>query len=185
MILDGAPGEHISRAARRAIEAGAAALTFNEITIPVESISTPESIEAAYTRLVESAQERYRASPEGIAAAKRADDYRAECQRAVDSLVADLPEAAASIDATVQWLADFCQPANHIDVRHDMRKIFDTLAEADYTANFGVGNPPEWFSTRGRVGRYIIGQGMSCLAKGLPPHGNTITFAEKYRAMKA
>lgn len=185
MVLDGTPGDHISETAARAIEVGATALRFNDITVPVPEGSTVESLEASYLTLMEKECARYRASPEGIAAAKRREDYRAECQRKVDALMVGLPEALSDMDATVQWLTGFCWPADHIDVTYDTEAILGALRGAGYVEGFGVGNPAGWFSTKDRMGRYIIGQGMSCLADGMPPHGVTITFAERYRALKA
>lgn len=184
MVIDGIPGEHISKTAQRAIDAGATALTFNAMKVPIPAGSTAESVEATYMRLIEESQRRYRESPEGIAAAARAEAHKQECQRKVNELIEKLPEVVSNMDATVQWLADFCQPADHIDVTYDTEAILGALRGAGYVEGFGVGNPSGWFSTKDRMGRYIIGQGISCLADGMPPHGITITFAEKYRALR-
>ena len=89
------------------------------------------------------------------------------------------------LEKIIDWLDEFTPLSDDIGVTSEFNPfdISNQLTRAGFNENEGVGEDPGWFNTRQRMGRYIIGQVINCLNKGMPPHPITTTFIEKYRQL--
>ena len=88
-----------------------------------------------------------------------------------------------SPDSLMDWLYSFAEIADDIRLEFNKYELAKKLEDAGFVHNQYVGNSPEWFNTRQRMARYIVGQVIDCLLGGMPPHPVTMTFIEKYREL--
>jgi hypothetical protein len=98
-----------------------------------------------------------------------------------------------NLDHLIGWLHSFAHHANAASVDFDaaaglrrggLEWICLLFESKGYRDGDGVGQDPDWFCTRARLGRYIIGQAINCMRKGLPPHpGATERFCSQYFAL--
>ena len=89
------------------------------------------------------------------------------------------------LEKIIDWIDEFTPLADDIGVQgdYDTTLLAQQLEAAGFFEGEGVGQDPEWFSTREKMGRYIIGQVLSFLKKGMSPHPMTNSFIEKYREL--
>ena len=187
---DPGAGTHINRACAEACEIAKetgedVSFDFNEIILTATPETDAVSLAKEYARLSEERRQAYLESPQGkVAAEKRAAEIVEKIGK-VDALVSALPEILQNGDMgnLIGWLESFTLPADDIAVKIDHARLAGMLEGAGYVENDGCGNPPEWFSTRERMGRYIVGQAIACLRRGLPPHGVTLGFIKKWRGL--
>lgn len=184
-------GTHIDKACEEAV-AQARALdepvrfTFNGIALQALPSDQPETIRQRWTTIQAEQHTAYRNSREGKAAQARREATITRRQRETDSAIDALPKILRTdnhLDALMNWLRAFVTSADDVAVRWDQGAVVDRLILAGYHENENVGQKPEWFNTRERMGRYIIGQAINCIAHAMPPHPITIRFVEKYFAL--
>jgi len=185
-------GTHITTAIRGALSRSQMynqthRFKFNDITMVVSPTQTEDEALATYDRLCEESAARWRASPEGIASAKRRAKELAKKQRAHDSLMTtDFPQTTfASTSEAVSWLADYAEATNDIGViNQDYPKVVDCLKRSGFVVYEFVGEPLDSF-TADRTGRWLIGQAMHQMENlNMPPHENMVgIFSERYFTM--
>lgn len=180
-------GTHIDQACQEAVALAVEkkqdiAFKFNDVELSATQWSKPETIAKCYDAITKRRRKEYWASPEGIAAAKERRDAVAARQSAVDGLLYKLPKVlkSVSLDKAMKWLQSFQPPSDDVDVKLNRRDVAKTFIAFGYAENEHVGNPPEWFNTRERMGRYVIGQAINCLNRGMPPHWRTLHFCKEY-----
>ena len=123
---------------------------------------------------------RYNESPAAkIAKEKRYLEVVAK-QAKIDIAMGNLGDAIDDLDKLMEWLKPVVENADDSGVNFSTDVLLERLESAGYVKGEYVGNPPEWFNTRSRIGRYIIGQVLDCLHKGMPPHPMTSSFIDKY-----
>lgn len=133
----------------------------------------------------------YHCSREGRAYEQERSNEIIKKQDSITALVGQLNGLLAlnNMDFTMGWIASFTRDADDIGV--DINKAckvngggFELLAlmfEAHgFKDNDSVGNAPEWYNTRERMGRFIIGQCINCFRNNMPPHPVCEIFVEKY-----
>jgi len=184
-------GSHITKACDEAIglakESGnPVSFKFNDIALRVLPDDQSSVLVARWQSLLDDRQRAYRESPAGRkAAAERAETVKRK-QVELDSCVEALPKilrADNHLNALVYWLVEIVEPADDVDVAWDSAAVADRLIAAGYSENEYAGHEPEWFNSRERMGRYLLGQAINCMKKGLPPHSITLSFAQKYFAL--
>lgn len=178
--------------------------TFNGIALVATPHGSPKEVEATYWSESERQAEAYRSSPKGIAEAKRREEEIAKNQATVTAAFKSLPGILAlkekdilagksKLDLVMGWLYSFAHHSDDIALDWDKAAgvkggkewLRVLLMSAGYRENEFVGNPPEFFTTKEHMGRYIVGQVINCLSGGMGPHPITITFIEKYNKLKA
>lgn len=185
------PGTHILAACKEAIEAAKkhgepVMFDFNGIGMTAHHDGDALGMMHDWNIKAQQKAEEYRRSPAGIKAAQEAAQRARDNQAKVDELLGTLRQAVNRVDTLVDWLAEFCVPADHVNVTYDKSVIIESIRHAGYVKNYGVGDPPESFGTRDRMGRYIIGQALTNMMEhDLPPHPITTTFAERFRRLPA
>lgn len=180
-------GTHIDSACQEAVALAISknrevAFKFNDVELSATKWSNPETIAKAYDAITERRRAEYWASPEGIASAKARKEAVEGKQRAVDGLLRELPTVlkTGKLDKAMKWLQSFQPPSDDVDVKFNHTGIVSTFMMFGYAENENVGHPSEWFNTRERMGRYVIGQAINCLKHGMPPHGRTLHFCKEY-----
>lgn len=174
----------------------------------VELLATPDSViaklEAEFSAKLEADAKAYRESPKGIAAANARTREITKRQDSVTALFKSLPgilslnpdDMSGGItrdDALMGWLNTLTIDGDDIGVDWNKasglkgggKEWMAVLFMANgFQENEHVGEKPEWFNTRKRMARYIIGQVIACLRKGMPPHPVTARFIEDYFRIK-
>lgn len=182
-------GSHINAVCEQACAMAAqdndlVTFTFNDVLLVASPTTDWRELSKEYSRKCDEAREAYLKSPEGIAATEKRNQEVSYRQETVSRLIYKLPIVLAkSLDAVIEWLKEFTSPADDIGVKFNASDVARTFIAYGYKENYGVGEKPEWFNTRDRMGRYIIGQAINCLKSGMAPHGVTYTFIEKYKAL--
>ncbi len=158
---------------------------FNDIDLRAAPNSEPSTLAEQYSAECEKRREAYQKSAAGIAAARAQEDRLIRAQACVCGLVATLADVLREkpLPVVMAWLDDFTTHADHIGVEYDRTEVATIFEQAGYKSDEGVGNPPEWFNTQERMGRYIIGQAINCLRMGMGPHPITHSFIEKFNAL--
>jgi hypothetical protein len=88
-----------------------------------------------------------------------------------------------SQEELLNWMELFVPLADDIAIEFDKELLISKLNKAGFFENEEVGRNPDWFDTRDKMARYIIGQVIGCLKSGMPPHPMTVSFIEKYREL--
>ncbi len=157
-------------------------LNFNGIDVTVTPTSDPDAVYAVWRGELDRRADEYRNSPEGRRSAQEAEERKQHCQREVDRLLANVPQ---ELDQLVPWLAEFSDVGDHVGVVYDQDALIATLLSYGYAPNAHVTKDKKavkhW--TKQQHGEYIVGQALSCLQHGMPPHPITQNFAEEYLAM--
>lgn len=179
-------GEDIADAFRRAIymardNAQAVKFTFNGEEITVFPHNIPAERVNEWHENIALKRQLYEASPEYLAAkAARV----AEGKRLAD--VAEKTVAAAAVNLTVLSVAvDLCATlaeCDHVDADIPWRAYAQMFRAAGYVAGEGVGRT-DLDRAPVACGRYIVGQAVDCMLRGMPPHPMTSTFADRWRTM--
>ena len=180
-------GRHIRHAAEELIDAaktsddGTACADFNGITITAASNSYVEMIVQDFHEKQERAAEEYRASPAGIASAKKSEDDRREAQATVDRCMAKLPTLDFSNDEQMlDWFCEIQSGADRIDVQKDSAAILSAFSARGFVPNMNLGadcNPED----KSNLARYIIGQGLGGFRTMGAPHQVIHHFTQQWK----
>ena len=148
-----------------------------------------DRFEAAWERI----RREYAASP---AARRRAEHDRRRTirnQRAFDAAIASRPVDMTDLDAVVEWIARW-QPHIRRSTKWSAPELLKELQRAGYVqgAHTCERDAPEAAELRARLegnrkfmGEYLVGQAMSCMASGMPPHDLYQQRVKEWRVMPA
>lgn len=185
LIYTPRPGTSIAVACQTAISRAKlthenAQFTFNGIKLIATPNSIPKKLEAEFMAKLKARADAYQKSPEGIAAKKKRAAEIIQKQHSIDKALTSLKSVIGDPDKLMHWIKSFADNSDDIDVKFSKSMLADELEAAGYINNEHVGQKPKWFSTRERMSRYIIGQAISCLRSGLPPHPITASLVKDY-----
>lgn len=185
-------GTRIAAACRKAVALAVehdteVRFTFNGVALQAMPTDRPQLLAARWESIMEAQRKAYRESPEGKKAAAKRQLQITLKQASLDGLVAKMPTTldANNLDEVVIWVRDVVDPADDVATKWNAQGVADQLEVAGYRENEHVGQKPEWFNTRERMGHYIIGQAINCMRKGMGPHPITLSFCEKYFKLPA
>ena len=156
--------------------------SFNGIDLLAAPGISAESLVQYYHEESDRQHQAYLASPQGKADAIAAQIRRDSMQRDVDALMLKLPTVHGHADV-LEWLAAFAIVADHTGVNKDYATVLDRLRMLAYEANANTGNAYAG-NDRDNVARYIVGQAMDYMQKGLPPHSVLIRFVAEWQKME-
>lgn len=127
---------------------------------------------------------KYHASAKGKRAAEKRRDEIIGRQQMVDYLMQSARGGVlkTGLDATIEWTEKFCEPSDDCGVSFDKSELYQMFYEAGYIENDFVGIEPSDFD-QNKMGRYIVGQVMNCLGRGMPPHPVCKWFCKQYWGM--
>lgn len=123
---------------------------------------------------------RYWSSPEGQEYMARIKDEIRRKQEVVDYQLSILDQIFDDQNVLMLWLQRFTQHANNSNVYFSHSDLATKLESYGFVQNYGAGKPKEWFSTRHRLAKFIIGQVLVDLNNKKTPHQVVISFVEKY-----
>lgn len=192
LTFEPSPGTHIREACK---EASAMAINknsdvefeFNGITITATPQSSPASLEADWDAKLAAEAKAYRESPEYAAEQRRREDQVKTGQNAVNCFMEGIEQvlATCSTDDILKYFKPFVKVADDVGVNFDHNKLADLLEHFGYKDGMHVGKPQEAFDDKETMAQYILGQVVSCLRRGMPPHPVTNSFIERYFAIPA
>lgn len=165
------------------------AFKFNEVSVIVsQGVTANQVVDAFRSRLKEDSR-LYWESPEGKAEKARQEQQRLERQAKHDAIMADLPEAVGDQTRLIEWLIEYSDVADNINVTKNLSGVIAALEAAGYRENAHVtrpGQPKADFTDPSVMAEYVVGQAISALRKGMGPHPNmTHKFGTDYLEMVA
>ncbi len=131
-------------------------------------------------------QEEYENSPAGRAAAARWAAQLAAKQKIIDTLVDDKLENAIEhgVAGVIGWFKDYANEADNRFLKRRYDEILPKLKAAGYRKDAHVHDAATENDLRAK-GLYIIGQCISCMEGGMPPHpGAAAKFIEEYEKLR-
>lgn len=147
-----------------------ASFKFNEQIIVVRTGDTEETVMAEWRAESARRHEAWKISPAGIKYYKQhANALRVDTKIVTDGIARLNDNILASPIQTCRWLASWALQADNVNISFDKRGLAQRLETAGYKANAFVGqaeklNQPE------NMSRYIVGQAVSMMNGGMPPH---------------
>lgn len=163
---------------------------FNGVDVTVAPTATIEEVETVWQSAMDRIAEEYRNSPAGRKEAREAKERLKHSQHECDRLLAQLEsyDDHPATDKIVAWVAEFSEYADHIGVKYDMAALISKLEQFGYVANAHVAKSNREKKnvknlSRQVMGEYIIGQAISCIKNGMPPHPVVMRFAKEYAEM--
>lgn len=187
-------GENIEYAAESAIalakkEDASVSFFFNEISLCVDANSQKKDVVAAFMSAIDKRADDYRKSPAGQAALSKRQQEVAAKQARLDQQVQNMDAAIqGGLKTLIPWIKQYADDGDDIDVNRHHDTVLKKLVDAGYKSGECTGKD----FVKGNkeiMGRYIIGQAVSCMDGSGPfgkmgPHPNlTIRFADEYLAM--
>lgn len=164
---------------------------FNGVKLRVNKRLSKSHILRQWEEMIASRGRRYCASKAGREAANKRAAEIIQKQDAINAAVRTLPGLVEgnNLDHLIGWLKSFAYHADDVAVNFNVAAglqggglewICLLFESKGYRNNDGVGQSPDWFNTRERLGRYIIGQAINCMRRGMPPHPITDKFCDQY-----
>lgn len=181
-------GTHIGLACKEAVamavnENAKVKFSFNGVELLARPQHSPADLQAEWDAISNQRAEDYRNSPKGRAAAKKRTEEILRKQRSMNTSLAVPPDAIADHDKLMILLKGVAEDADDIGVQFSKDRLAAQLEAAGFVENEHVGEKPEWFNSRPRMARYIVGQALNCLRRGMGPHPATGSFVERYFAL--
>lgn len=179
------PGEHISRAACRLVDAakkyGEANGFFNEIELVATSTSLPQDITEYFTTEIARQSAAYWASPAGIAAKKRDQEEIATAEKIRDRLLLELPSLDFSNEtAVLDWLCALQVPSDRVGVKIDAVPILSAFERHGLLPGMNCGDDFDG-ENRANFYGYIVGQGLTGLKDGPAIHWIINKFTDQWK----
>ncbi len=184
-------GTHITGACAQAVALAVESdepvrFKFNDIMLQAIPTDDPKVIVDRWHAIHAEQQEAYRNSPAGRETKRLRDAEVVRKQTELNAAVEALPKILRTdnhLNALVGWIKALIDPSDDVETKWNPNSVADLLEAAGYINNDNVGHEPEWFNTRERAGRYLVGQAINCMRKGMGPHPITLKFADEYFAL--
>lgn len=152
---------------------------FNEYKFTIRKRLSERHLRKQWDHMVSASSARWRNSRKGREyLAERAREI-AQKQSEIDTLMAGVT-LTTNLDEILYWFEQFTPLADDISVSYDGAAIVQFLENNGYVENEGVGESKEHFKNKVNLGRYIVGQCLSSLKIGMPPHPICVKFIEDY-----
>lgn len=113
--------------------------------------------------------------------AKQAKQLQA-LQIKIDDLLSELKSLALTDDSVVSWVGSFAEINDHKDLVYDNSEIISILVSAGYESNAEVGNPAVK-TNKATFARWLVGQAIANLERGMPIHPVAEKFSRDYLNM--
>ena len=186
ITYDPSPGTHIRNAATKARcmatkNRRPVRFKFNDVVLTATRKTSVDSLLWTFGLVMSQHAQQYRNSRRGREAEARRKQQIIDAQHRVDHLLNTLDASIQNgLDDTVLWLSRFSEVSDDCGVRYSTFDVSQKFVDAGYSENQHVGRPQEDFHDRQTMGEYIVGQAISCLRNGMPPHPITTKFADQY-----
>ncbi len=160
---------------------------FNGIKVTATPQSSPARLEADWDTKMAAEAKAYRESAAYAAEQERRTEQVKTSQNVVNCFMDGIEQvlATCSMNDILKYFIPFVNAADDCEVKFDHTKLADILEHFGYKDGMHVGKPQEAFNDKETMAQYILGQAVSCLRRGIPPHPITNSFIEKYFAIPA
>ena len=184
-------GTEIEKACRQAVEMARqndckVEFQFNDVDLVAYATDTGADVAARWYAERESRKRKYLSSPEYAEQKRQREAEVARKQRQVDRLLT-VVECNMTQDAWMQWVAELTDVADDVGVKVDWKKLGQDLRKHGWIRDDHVTDDPEIKKrlavNKTMMAEYIIGQVISFMDSGMPPHPVAISFVEKYKAI--
>lgn len=192
--MDFTCGTHISEACVKAIDMAnqlhdVIEFEFNGIPISVGEMETADVVEIRWIVESDKRQEAYRQSPEYKAQQEKRKSDVIYASRIVSRLVEDAEVIPIQNEwEWLEWAVNLAKFADDVVVYFHPHSLALTLQQRGWVRNAHVTDSEDvkeqMKKDKTMMAQYIMGQVVSCLANGMPPHQIVIRFVEEYKAIK-
>lgn len=188
MTYEPRAGENFDYSAKEAIRLAAAndatvQFSFNGVSLKAEATTDPADLKKAFFKAMEDESKAYANSPQAKADAAREAAEVKNTQATLDKLASSLDGAlAGGLTETIKWVKDYANNADDNRVNNHRQEVLGKLKAAGFKANEYTGDK----FVKGNkeiLGRYILGQVVSNMEGGMPPHPIASKFAQDYLDM--
>jgi len=156
---------------------------FNGVKLVATKDKPSHWIESEFDRILKENREKYLQSDEYKALQQKQAEELAHRQNIMDTSImpvfADIIESG-NLDYIMSWIKQFAEQSDYIGVAYDKKYIADFLELNGFKENEHVGKDEYFFNTKENMARYIIGQVINYLRKGMTPHSITLKFIDDY-----
>lgn len=178
------PGDHIENVARKMAESANRSgvsyfCDFNGVELFVRPGMSPDTAVENWQAETKARIDAYSSSPEGIAAqAKRNAEY-AEQQGRHDALMQLLPDQFQDHVSAITWMIRYVKCACWTYIKNrNYDKVNSTFKASGYIAGDAVGRPEIDYMNADVMSRYVVGQFMDGLSRGIVHDNLVIRFGE-------
>lgn len=181
-------GTHVSDAAAKlasiARETGRpATYEFNGTPLTVNPGESPEASVTRWNSDMEAKQKAWRESPEGIAAQEKRERELSYAKGLMAGILFRLPAKFPNHRRAMQWLVGYVPAADHAGVDAGLERVTQSLLASGYSRNDLVGLPRDAYQDGDTMARWVAGQALEFMARGMPPHPMTADFAKEALAL--
>ncbi len=155
---------------------------FNGTNNTVKPGDSPETIEAGFMAAIEQSRLDYANSPEGKLREQQRQQEIAARQKCANELINSLPDVLADLDKLLSWLTAWMDATDDVGVKVDQVEVASKL-ESVWKCNAHVGKDKSEFTNKKVMGEYLVGQAISCMQNGMPPHPVLKKFVETYNGL--
>lgn len=162
-------------------------LHFNENVMKITGDTDPVQLEKERKEESRKKWDAYTKTAAYQKAQAREKAEHARDQKRIDDLMASLDGALAKgIGAAVSWMKDYSAVAEDGTLRTDNALVLKKVLAAGYKSNAHTDRTPEALEADyAAAGEYIMGQCISCMEDGFPPHPIAGMFADRMEKIKA
>lgn len=152
---------------------------FNEYKFTIRKRLSERHLRKQWEHMLDASSLRWRNSKEGREYFAEREAEVIKNQSEIDKLMSNLV-SATNLDEILNWFELFVPLADDIRIRYNGAEIVKFLTKAGYSENYGVGERKHFFENKENLGRYIIGQCINCMNRGMPPHPICVKFIKDY-----
>ena len=169
---------------RRHLKAHRFQLLCNEAWLPLLEGDVVDDVVARYMAIQAAREEAYRQDPKRVAEAARRESVLQKAHADTVALVAELDSVIDSpMPELMEWVSRFIKAAAYHGVDYDATALVARFEQAGYKANAYVGEQykERLQSEPDAMGRYIIGQVLTLITRGIGFPDILGMFIEQYR----
>ena len=179
-------GEHIDRAIQWACKLAKQhraliRFDFNGAVLVASPKTAAHTLQWLFAKRTGERASRWRQSPAGQrAAARRKQEVASKSQELADLMDSMERRIARGYASLLHWLDDFTVVADDVAVAADLPRVRNALVALGFVGGQHVGRPKEDFDDAAVLAQYIVGQAISCMDQGMPPHPITTLFVTRW-----
>ena len=154
---------------------------FNDVYLVATRKTSVTSLLWTFDLVMNQHSQTYRKSKRYAEQERRRKQKLADDQQTVNHILNTLDASIANgLSDVVLWLSRFSEVADDCGLVYSEHEMAQKLTAAGYVNGQHCGRPQSDFDNRQVLGEWIVGQAISALEHGLPPHPITQKFAEQY-----
>jgi hypothetical protein len=186
--IEGTPGQHIYNFAQQLIDTAKkrneeVVGTFNGIDLVVspESDLSADDLVQSFHEESEKRAEAYRKSPEGIKAAKEAEERKHNMQEKANQLIESLGSLDFSdYESVLEWMCNFQEASDHIGVSFDKSQVISTFKDHGFDIGVNTGDDFNGEDAE-NFAKYLVGKALDGINTVGAPHKIVHKFTNDWK----